>query len=332
MSLAIPPDCLRPASTETIAQHLDGGLTVNVFGDEGQGLHQLVEDLKNCCPETAKFVRVSMRACAGSYDGFLEAVCTSLGIPDRAGLDFRSLLNRYLDAGSHQVWLCLEYFDRLSDEKVDNKSVDTKGYDIDFLNYLNSLHNSDKVSLLLTSKLAILGQELYIGGKRVRGSRLDISKHIPLEDLTFSEIEAQLRRFMKESPEVAAFFKEKPAFYTPLVYEISNHAAPFLFLEFMAKKVPLVPTTMAEFQKLLAFWKADFGRKFSHTRDIRISNLERWVGKLLDRTTRLFGISNLLQKTKKQVLLILGSTSAMILALMKYGAEAWSWISALFSK
>ena len=173
--LSIPPDCLRPFFTEQIANYLAAGRSVNVYGKEGHGLGRLIEDLGRCCPEGVKFIPISMKSYADSYDGFIQALCDALHIREQDHLDLRTVLNRYLDSHKNYIWLCLEEFNRLSERKMDNKKVDAKGYDLNFLNYLNSLNNNQRVALLLTSQREINTQELSIGGQRVRGSRLDIA-------------------------------------------------------------------------------------------------------------------------------------------------------------
>lgn len=329
----IPPDCLRPVFTEKIARLLADGRAVNVYGQEGHGLGRLVDDLKRCCPDTVRFVRLSMRSYADSYDGFLMALYDALRIQNAEGLDLRSALNGFLDIPGNRLWLCIEYFDRLADEQVGNKAVDAQGYDLHFLNYLNSLNNRPNAALLFTSEKEIRTRELYIGGKRVRGSRLDVAQRHPLESLTFAEIEAQLQRSMPPSAAVAAFFQNQPAFFAPLVSEIAAHSASLFFLEHIAAKIPTEPDTpLDRFQELLRFWKNDYAARHAKSTDLLLNDMERGTRRWLDRTTRALGIGKMLRAINTNVGRIATILGLILLGLYQWGERVWGWLSHLLTK
>lgn len=330
----IPPDCLRPAFTERVSRLLAEGRPVNVYGKEGHGLVHLVDDLKRCCPDPVQFVRLSMRSYAGSYDGFLMALCDALHIPVGAEKpDFRSTINRFLEQPGNRLWLCLEHFDRLADEQVDNKAVDAQGYDIHFLNYLNSLNNNPNVSLLLTSEHEITTRELYIGGRRVRGSRLDIAQRHPLERLTFAEIEAHLQRCMPASEAASAFFQNQPAFFASLVTEIHTHPAPLFFLEHIAAKIPTeLDTPLDRCHELMRFWKKDYDARHARSTDLLLNDMERTTRRWVDRSTRALGIGKMLRAINTNVGRIVTILGLILLGLYQWGERAWGWVSQLFTK
>ncbi|MBL7797816.1 MAG: hypothetical protein JNJ90_15075 [Saprospiraceae bacterium] len=330
----IPPDCLRPAFTERVSRLLAEGRPVNVYGKEGHGLVHLVDDLKRYCPEPVQFVRLSMRSYAGSYDGFLMALCDALHIPTGAEKpDFRSTINRFLEQPGNRLWLCLEHFDRLADEQVDNKAVDVQGYDSHFLNYLNSLNNNPNVSLLLTSEHEIATRELYVGGKRVRGSQLDIARRYPLERLTLAEIEAHLQRCMPTSEATSAFFQNQPTFFTSLVTEIDAHPAPLFFLEHIASKIPTgLDTPLERYHELMQFWKEDYDANHAKSTDLLIHDAELKVRRWLDRTKRVLGISKILRAINTKAGMTIAIIGSILYGLYQWGQQAWDWVSALFTK
>jgi hypothetical protein len=329
-----PPDsCLRPDFTGKVAQLLDKSRTVNVFGEEGHGLGRLVDDLAHCCPDEARFIRLNMKSFADSYEGFLQALGDALDVRESENRDLRTTINRFLTDTESRIWLCIENFDRLASKLTGDKSVDVEGYNIHFLNYINGLNNNPRVSLLLTSRREIATQELYIGGKRVRGSRLDIGQRLSLEDLTFTEIENHLQGALP----VAASKKARPLkqlpFFAILVTEIAAHPEPFYFLEFIAHKIPTDPATPSdELQSLMRHWKKDYAGKHSRSTDLLISDLEHDAGRWLDRASRLLGISKVIRSINTRIALILGIIGSVFWGIYQYGERLWHWLAPLFSK
>jgi len=325
-------NCLRPAFTEKVIDWLERGKAINIVGDEGQGIGRLVEDLSKGCPPTVRFVRLSMRAFADSYAGFLQALADALGIQETPGEDIRLLLNNFLATGGQQLWLCLEHFDRLSEKHVDGKTVDTPGYDIHFLNYLNSLHNNSRVSLLVCSRREIRAQELYIGGKAVSGSRLEFSERVSLPDLTFAEIEAYLVRRMPDSVYKTAFFQQKPPFYTEFITEIDAHPDSVAFTDFVAGREIKPDWSLDEFRELLRFWKSEYSRLHAPTFDRRLGHFEKGSKLWLYRAGRMLGIGRIWRSIGLKMKLALALLTSMALGGWRYVEQTMSFIFDLFQK
>ncbi len=323
-------NALRPAFTEKVIGWLERGKSVNVFGDEGQGIGRLAEDLAKNTPAPVRFHRFNMKGYADSCADFLQAVADALGIQKSAGDDIRGLLNNFLDTLPGTLWLCLEHFDRLAERQVDGKNVDAAGYDIHFLNYLNSLSNNPRVSLLVCSRLEIRATELYVGGKAVSGSRLEFSERVALPDLTFQEIEQYLERRMPDSPLKTGLFAEKPPFYALLIREIDAHKASVPFAEFLADK-PIDPKwSVKEFDGFLKIWKKDYAQSHAPTIDRRIGHFEKWMRRLKHRVNRVFGIGETggaIFKKLKLAAVLLAPTG---LAIWKWGEQFWAWICSHF--
>lgn len=329
---AFPNDCLRPAFTEKALGWLQRGKAVNIFGDEGKGIGRLAEDLALGCPPEARFVRLSMKSFAYSYADFLQALADALGIDKAPDADIRLLLNNFLASNNRQLWLCLEHFDRLADKEVDNKPVDDKGYDIHFLNYLNSLHNDPRVSLLVCSRREIRAQELYIGGKTVSGSRLEFSERVALPDLTFAEIEAYLYRSMPDSVQKTTLFKKKPAFFTTLITEIDAHSESAYFADFVAGQAIDPAWDLNSFQERLRFWKKEYTRLHAPTFDRRLGRFEKGSRHLMDRTGRMLGITKMWRSIGLKMKLAIAALASIALGGLKWGEQVWIFISNLFHK
>lgn len=323
-------NALRPAFTEKTLGWLAQGKTINVFGEEGQGIGRLVDDLATNCPSAVQFVRLSMRSFADSYAGFLQALADALDITLAPSADIRIVLTNFLGASKRKLWLCLEHFDRLADQQVNNKLVDTQGYDLHFLNYLNSLKNTSRVSLLVCSRREIRAQELYIGGKPVPGSKLEFSEREPLPTLTFAEIEACLAQRAPDSPQKTALFATKPPFYTLLVTEIHAHPKAADFAYFVAAQ-PIDPTwDMNAFQERLLFWKKQFTKQHAPTLDRQFGHVEKWSRLWLRRAGRVLNIGKIWNKIGLTMKITFILLTSLALGGWKWLAQAWAFIASFF--
>lgn len=325
-------NALRPVFTEKVQGWLNLGKSINIFAESGQGLPRLAENLQAACPDDARFVRINMKSCAASYAEFLQALADGLDCQKADGQDIRSMVNNALDTMPKKLWLCLEHFDRLADAQVEGKNVDTSGYDIYFLNYLNSLSNNTRVSLLVCSQLAVVAQELYIGGKRVSGSRLEFSERCQLPKLTFTEIEAALFRRMSDSVDKTAIFKKKPPFFSALIAAISDHAETADFAEFIADQPIRADWTMAKFDALLASWKRAFDQQSRPTIDRRLGSWEKWSRRCIDRVDRALGIGRLWRRASLRVKIAVLAATPAALAVWHYWEYCYTYISSLFQK
>ncbi len=319
-----PANCLRPTFAEKLIGWLQRGKAINVIGDEGQGMQRLHEDVAEGCPPTVRFIPLSMRSYADSYAGFLQALSDALGIERTADADIRLVLNNFLHTSSQNIWLCLEHFDRLADKQVDNKPVDDKGYDIHFLNYLNSLHNNPRVSLLVCSRREIRAQELYIGGKAVSGSRLEFSEREKLPDLTFAEIEAYFERRLPNTAYKAAFFQQKPIFYTELITEIDAHPESVGFADLVAGQNIDPNWSLDGFRERLRFWKEEYTRLHARTIGNKLIQIEKGSLRWLSHVRKLRRIGNIW----RLIFLILGLIGMQLFGGWKWLAEhVWPFIS-----
>lgn len=327
-----PTNCLRPAFTEKVIAWLNTGKSINVFGAEGQGIQRLTEDIAMGCPPAVKYIRLSMRSYADSHAGFLQALADALGLEKTNDADIRLLINNYLRTNEQNIWLCLEHFDRLADKQVDDKRVDTQGYDIHFLNYLNSLRNIPRISLLICSRRELRAQELYIGGETVHGSKLEFSEKVPLSTLTFAEIEAFLKSRMPDSSGKNILFDQKPIFYTELITEIDAHPESVGFAALVADQ-PIDPTwNLDDFHERFRFWKSEYARLHARTIDRKIGGFEKDSRRWLHRAGRMLGIGKMWRSigVKMKVVIVLISTLA--LGGWRWGEQVWVFISAYFSK
>lgn len=313
MNVQEPPlsRCLRPDFTARILQQLSKGQSVNVFGAERPGLKKLVDDIRHCCPDGNTCVGLSMRSYAHSFRGFLTALCDALGVQETEKQDMRTTLLGFIDRHPGQIWLCLEDFDQLSERTVDAKSVDAQGYNIDFLNHLNSFRNIPRISLLFTSTYQLDTRELYIGGKRVRGSVLDIPEHLPLPALDFQEIENYLAGIVPAR--TAQALAAKPPFYTPLITEIAAHPAPSEFMHYIADKVPADPNThLDDFLEKMRYWKQEYAAHHALSWDLRLNNIARDTSHWSRRAGRVVGVGKNLKSIHKKLLLTAGLLAPML--------------------
>lgn len=327
-----PANCLRPAFTEKVIAWLNTCKSINVFGAEGQGVQRLTEDIALGCPPAVKYIRLSMRSYADSHAGFLQALADALGLEKTNDADIRLLINNYLSTNKQNIWLCLEHFDRLADKQVDDKRVDTQGYDIHFLNYLNSLHNNPRISLLICSRLEIRAQELYIGGKTVHGSKLEFSERVSLPGLTITEIEVFFKRAIPDSAEKTRLFEQKPPFYNELIMEFVAHPESVGFAAWVADQ-PIDPTwNLDAFHARLRFWKSEYARLHARTIDRKIGGFEKDSRRWLYRAGRMLGIGKMWRSIGAKMKIAIGLIGTLALGGWRWGEHLWAFISAYFSK
>jgi hypothetical protein len=320
-------DCLRPTFTEKVQNWLLKGQLINIYGTEAQGIHRLVDGLKQHEPEYALFLRFNMKGYADSYQDFLTAVADGLGLPTATSTDLRSLINNYLGSMPDKLWLCLEHFDRLADRQVDGKDVDRAGYDIHFLNYLNSLKNNPQVSLIICSNRMVGSQELHIGGRAVTGSRLDFTEKPALPALTIKELENYLLLRLPAGETREAFAAQKPSYYNLLIKKLHEHPATVPFLEFLADQ-QLEPDWGTE-RFLVAWrqWEQEYNRNHSPSLDRRLGTWEKIAKTISGRLGRMLGIGKLWQASSKQAKLLIGLITSAAVALWQWWEELLLWLN-----
>lgn len=322
------PSALRPSFTKKIAGYLLKGFKVNVYSAETQGLHQLIDDLQEHCPQDVFFLRINMRSHAHSFESYLLALGDALQLhhPERHNL--RSALLEYLDQHPGQkLQLCLENFDQLCEQRVDQQAVDKKGYNLDFLTHLNSFGNNPQVALLFSSARKLDTHELYIGGTRVRGSRIDVKHKEPLPRLTFTEIENNLLSLVPA--EVAAVLHKKPPFHTLLVTHIANHPDPADFMRFIASSIPVdAGLSNTAFEQYLVHWQQEYKTQQRHSTDLQLNDLSRWVKHQGRRLLRLVGIGKELSKASK---IIYGFLAAALIFIIQFWGKVQQLLTWAFS-
>ena len=322
------PTFLRPSFTAKIATYLQKGFKVNVYSEEKQGLRQLVEDLRQSCPENTHFISLNMRSHAHSFESYLMALSDALNLRT-SPQNLRTALVEYLDQHPGQcIQLCLENFDQLSEKQIETQKVDKQGYNLDFLNHLNSFGNNPRIALLFTSSRLLNTQELYIGGTRVRGSKIDIKYPELLPKLDFSEIEAYLQKIAPTR--VVTVLDQKPPFYTVLITEIANQADPADFMHFIGGSLPDGALSVADFQRYMAHQKKEYIRQQRHSSDLLLNDLGQQTTQWTRQALRMVGIGQNLGLAHKRILIFL----ALLIPLLWYWGDKllllWKWIASSF--
>jgi hypothetical protein len=325
------PSALRPSFTKKIANYLHNGFKVNVYSSETQGLRQLIDDLEQNCPSDVKFLRINMRSHVHSFTSYLLALSDALKLPNPEQYNLRSALLEYLDQHPGQkLQLCLENFDQLCEERVGDQAVDKLGYNLDFLTHLNSFGNNPRIALLFSSTRKLDTRELYIGGTRVSGSRIDVKHQELLPRLNFTEIENHLLHLVPD--EVATVLQEKPPFYTLLITHIANHPDPADFMGFIASSIPAdAGLSNADFEQYLAHWQQEYKMQQRFSTDLRLNKFGRWVKHQLRRLLRLVGISKDLS-TAAKIIRGLVTVGLVSIPFWEKVQQLWSWVFSLFAK
>ncbi len=308
------PTFLRPSFTAKIATYLQKGFKVNVYSEEKQGLQQLIEDLRQSCPENTHFIRLNMRSHAHSFESYLMALSEALHLRT-SPQNLRTALVEYLDQHPEQcIQLCLENFDQLSEKQIETQKVDKQGYNLDFLTHLNSFGNNPRIALLFTSSRLLNTQELYIGGTRVRGSKIDVRYREHLPKLDFSEIEAYLQKIAP--PRVVSVLDQKPPFYTVLVAEIAKHNDPAGLMHFIADSLPVdAALSIASFQGYMAHWKNEYAKQHQHSTDLLLNDWSKTTRHWVRRALRLVGIGKDLSLAHR---LLRGFVAVLLLLILPF--------------
>lgn len=317
---------LRPNFTTKIADYLSKGFKVNVYSVEKQGLIQLIEDLRQACSNNTHFISLNMNSHAHNFESYLLALGDALGLKV-APENMRMALIDYLDQHPNRnIQLCLENFDQLSEKSINNQKVDRQGYNIDFLNHLNSFGNNPRIALLFTSTHQLNTQELYIGGERVRGSKIDVKYREALPELDFAEIAAYLQKIC---PAANDLFQQNhlPAFCNVLIPEIARQGDPTDFMHFIADRIPHTPEIKVnEFQKYLTAWKKTYARENMPSTEIRLSNLGQLTKQWANWALRLVGIGQNLSLVHKRIIALCAVLLPIIWAIFRW----WEWVTSFF--
>lgn len=304
---------LRPNFTDTIFEEMKLGKSINVHGDEGQGLSRLTEDLQGLAKQNIRFVRLSMRAYAHDYQTFIAAFYHALEVTLREKPNIADALQQFkTQSPTHFVWLVIEHFDRLTDKPTQQEKVDNNGFDIHFLNHLNALRNDGKVALLVTSARLIRTTELYIGGEHVKGSRLEFSTVKPLPNLNFDEIKTLIAQKTN-----AQFVLSPEGKY--LIGQIAAHPKAFDFWEFIADKLDGDSSNhLHYFENQIKAWKNDFENQNNPSINLKINQLEKWLHRWKDRLSRILGITKILHAMNTTI-------GRIIAAITLLGGAWWQW-------
>jgi hypothetical protein len=321
---------LRPHFTAKIAEYLSSGFKINVYSKEKQGLKQLIDDLDHCCPPGDHFVRIPMRSFTHSFSAYLTALCDALKVQPTPRLDLRIALLNFLDQHPEsKLWLCLEDFDQLSERVVGGKTVDAAGYNLDFLNHLNSFVNNEKIAILFTSQYKLETQELYIGGERVRGSKIDLRAEEMLPELDFEEIDVYLQKITP--PEVAAVLQQKPPFHKILIPKIQTQSDPTAFMHFIADRIPAdAQMDLRTIQEKTTHWEREYTQQSASSTDKWLNELSRTVKHWLRRAGRLVGIGKNVKALYLRLLLLFAILTGITFSMWNNILKLIGWVTSLF--
>jgi hypothetical protein len=163
---------------------------INLHGSIKDGLDfvttKIIEQITNS--KTYLYIDIDINAHINDGNSFLNAV--SKGLYSHAKMSevethtsSKEEINFWLTKNSKKrpplkIILIIKNLDKLSNENVGIN------YNDDFMNYLNSLKHRDYIYILFTSEKKINGATLYVGGKVLNGSKIDISNHTPIYPIT----------------------------------------------------------------------------------------------------------------------------------------------------
>jgi hypothetical protein len=318
--------CLRPDFTRKVAGWLEKGYAVNIYGTEDKGIHRLVDDLGGIVPEGTRFIPLNMKGLAYSYTDFISSLASGLGLDGGTTSDVKSVISNYLSRTSGMLWLCITHFEQLAEKQVEGKPVDVSGYDIHFLNYLNSLRNTQQVALLICSNQLVKNQELYVGGQKVNGSRIEFSERHALPDLSFTETEDYLLSRMDET--IAQQIREdRPIYLDELIVELNGYAQSIGLTEFIANQKLDPKWDRREFKTYFNYWKKAFRKNHSASIDRKIGQFERETNKWYNRLGRLLGIGKIWGRMHTRLKILIGILAAIAAGLYKYGEQLFNFIS-----
>jgi hypothetical protein len=268
-----------------------------------------------------------MRAYAHDYQTFITALYHALDVQLSEKPTIADALQKFKNQfPKHFIWLTIEHFDRLTDKPAPQEKVDNNGFDINFLNHLNALRNDAKVALLVTSARIIKTEELYIGGKHLKGSRLEFSTAKPLPNLNFEEIKTLI-----EQKTGGQFVASPEGKY--LVGQIAAHAKAFDFWEFIADKLDGDSSNdLHYFEKQIKAWKKDFERQHNTSIDSKINTLEKFLLRWLNRLDRLLKITKLLRAINTKIGRIIAAMVAIGGVWWQWGENIWNFFKPFFGK
>lgn len=183
----------------------------------------------------------------------------------------------------------MEHFERLELVNTDKK------YNRDFLDYLNSLKNNTKISLLITSAHKIATNELFLDGKAVRGSVLETEPK-PWTNLRLNETENFLVAKCNEKPSILAFFNKNKIYKTQFIAAIGAHNAPFDFMQYAIENINVQKDcSNRDFEKIINTLIVDFEKTQKTSVGNKIGKFQQWLNQAKWNTGRVLNITKMMQ-------------------------------------
>lgn len=316
---------LRDTFTQNICQKLMDGFSLNVYCEkQGQGLSRLVQDIAQAKKEDARIARINMKSYTSSYSGFISDLAGQLKVGGNEALEMETLIGRFLETHPRKVLLLLENFDALFVPGIDAK------YDIQFVNYLNSLRNKDNVGLLLTTRKKISTEAIYFEGKLGSGSMIDLSDRVELLRLTLPQIEEELYRLAANNSTLQNYLRKNAALKNLFVGAIDKHPQCYHFLGFVYSKLENLSSpekNVQEIERLISQWQKEYQKGNHIAFGKHISKWKKGVNYVSFHTNEIFGMHNALQKVKAKWLIIGGSLIAVGYTLYQYGEKIMAWFN-----
>jgi hypothetical protein len=251
-------EVLRPHFTSVIHNILAARNSVNVYSDQTKELKRLIDDLNQSKPADIRLIRLSLKKYADNFAALLSTLCERLDVKVGGRMDFATVIHQFLDSNQKNIWLVFEDFDHMPAPISNHKSLDEAGagYNIDFLRHLDGLRNHAQVAMLFTSTYKLATTDLYLGGKLIRGSRLELSYHRKLPPLSSLELEQELFRSNPHLQQNKLFREQFCSWAIAQALEMAN---PCDFLQYVADHLILDQIkTLSTFKKKFKEWQSNF--------------------------------------------------------------------------
>lgn len=305
---------LRPDFTELIFQKLFNGFSGNVYANEGQGKTQLIDDLIIKTSDSAKIVRINMKSYFDSYAGFMRDIGNQIGIATSQATDeIGVLFTRHIQESTGKTFLIFDDFDRLFQPGIDPK------FNVDFVNYLNSLRNNRQVGLLLFTQKSISTQGLYFNGKLDSGSKIE-AERITMPPLSMSQIETALLAKSSYNNDLHQFLKKKKNQHILNLYvsAVYKNKYPYSFLNFIIGKIDKDISEVTDVEQCLTNWQQTFEKEGRASTSKQIQRFSKGVNSLRFHTNELFTSFKILQNVNRKWVIIISIIAGIGAAIFGY--------------
>ncbi len=253
---------LRPVFTKLIIKRLQKGESLNLYGPPGIGKSRLLEDIEAAKLPDVRVVSLSFKGYQNSCETFCREVQRKAGLGGEPVKGLNAVIDKLRESGA-SVFLMIDHFNYFHN----NPNLDA-AYNETFIDALNAVRNSSRVSLLAVTEQPANSVVTYIDGKAVT-SPLNLEP-VEMTGWQFEEIRSEVKRRLDEK-----HLHETET--TLLLSRLVDMKCGYGFLEHIAPKLICGENKELSIDERLNRWQKSFDRECRSSGTAKIVKTTAWM-------------------------------------------------------